>query len=537
MKLMKFKVENFRSINDSGDIEVEHITALVGRNESGKTNLLLALASLKPPGGIQPLHPIKDFPRSRRLQECKDNTPVVSSTWELTAAETEEISKRLGEDQQIKTVGIGRYYEASYWVDLHGATRPTIQEQSIKKVLRKIEPLLTALAEKVADEKKRKNITEAVTHLIATNEKLANSKEWAEAFSAATKAVRQRIGEASLVPDDAIDDPLAELEEQAQAINSYDAKHAEVRKLVVQWLPTFVYTPEFPELPGHQNLDQFVNHRGNVAALKDSEDNFEKLAKVADFDPRNLHANMNDHEMRGQILNRAGALVTGEVRRLWKDRALAVRFALDGIHLDVLISDPNSYYPVEVNLDERSRGFKWFFSFYITFAADTKGGDADGAVLLLDEPGLYLHALSQEDLLKHFQTDFKNQIIYTTHSPFMVPANNIASVRTVGIAPKEGTTVTTNPTGDSRTLFPLQAALGYHISQTLFIGNDNLVVEGITDFWILSSVNSHITSGGDTGLPTDLVIMPVGGASKVHYMAALLASQDLNVLGPVYKVA
>ena len=59
-------------------------------------------------------------------------------------------------------------------------------------------------------------------------------------------------------------------------------------------------------------------------------------------------------------------------------------------------------------MDERSRGFRWFFSFYIVFAADTQGGDAEGAILLLDEPGLFLHALSQADLLRHFDNDFKN---------------------------------------------------------------------------------------------------------------------------------
>ncbi len=310
-------------------------------------------------------------------------------------------------------------------------------------------------------------------------------------------------------------------------IANYDKRLGEARGLVVQWLPTFIFTPEFPELQGHQNLEQYINHRGETPALKESEDNFEKLAKVAGFSPKQLHERRDDHEFRSQLLNRAGALVTGEIRRLWKDRPLQVRFNLDGVHLDVLISDPNAYYPIEVNLDERSRGFKWFFSFYIIFSADTQGGKADGAILLLDEPGLFLHAMSQDDLLKHFQTDFKNQIIYTTHSPFMVPATDIASVRTVSISPDTGTAVTTTPTGDSKTLFPLQAALGYHLSQTLFIGHSNLVVEGITDFWILSSVSNHLSGAG---LPADLIIMPVGGAGKVSYMAALLASQELHVL-------
>jgi predicted ATP-dependent endonuclease of OLD family len=95
----------------------------------------------------------------------------------------------------------------------------------------------------------------------------------------------------------------------------------------------------------------------------------------------------------------------------------------NGAHFDTSISDPTTVFDVEVNLDERSRGFRWFFSFYVTFAADTIDGPAANAILLLDEPGLYLHIQSQKDLLTQWEKDFSNQIIYTTHSPLWFPYN------------------------------------------------------------------------------------------------------------------
>ncbi|MBF4280343.1 hypothetical protein EAY27_25000, partial [Vibrio anguillarum] len=150
----------------------------------------------------------------------------------------------------------------------------------------------------------------------------------------------------------------------------------------------------------------------------------------------------SDPETRNQLVNRAGAVVTSEIRRLWTDRELKVRFNLDGNFFDTYVSDPTSTYDVEVNLNERSRGFRWFFSFYITFFADTHGGDAENAIILLDEPGLYLHAKSQSDLLKHLDDDFSNQIIYTTHSPFLVPTKQLSTVKTVNICQEKGTTVT-----------------------------------------------------------------------------------------------
>ena len=184
-----------------------------------------------------------------------------------------------------------------------------------------------------------------------------------------------------------------------------------------------------------------------------------------------------------------------------------------------------------MNLDERSRGFRWFFSFYIVFAADTQGGDAEGAILLLDEPGLFLHALSQADLLRHFDNDFKNQIVYTTHSPFMVPTHAIERVRTANIAQDPGTTVSNDPTGDARTLFPLQSALGYSISQSLFLGANNLVIEGVTDYWILSSIKGFIADRGEsTCLDKRFTLTPAGGAQRISYMVALLTSERLQVV-------
>ena len=92
MKLISFQILNYRSINDSGEIAVGKLTSLVGRNEAGKSNLLLALQTLKPVGGPKDLIPIKNFPRHRRLSECGDDTPVVSTMWELDSKEQAELT-------------------------------------------------------------------------------------------------------------------------------------------------------------------------------------------------------------------------------------------------------------------------------------------------------------------------------------------------------------------------------------------------------------------------------------------------------------
>lgn len=527
MKLLSFRVTNFRSIADSGEVRIDKITPLVGRNESGKSNLLLALASLNPANGRKDLIPIKDFPRDRRLEECTDATKVVESEWELSEDDIAELDEVLGSNHGITKVNVERYYKSNLWINL-GLELPKIDQSLVKSSIKKIEPIINVAIENLPID--QKSSIQQLLNSFKTTALTFGDKKWIENVQTSSKTLREsfvRIN--STLPENA-DGLLTSIEDMVDDISNFEKTSQEARNKIAELIPKFVYVAEFPDLSGHQNLAEYIQRRTEAKTLTEQETNFEKLAKIAGFNPKQLHDLGNDHETRNQLVNRAGALVTKEIKRLWKDRDLKVRFNLDGSHLETLISDPNNTYDVEVNLDERSRGFRWFFSFYITFTADTSGGKADGAIILLDEPGLFLHATSQGDLLKHLRDDFENQIIFTTHSPFMVPSDAIESVRTVSISQDKGTYVTNEPAGDTRTLFPLQSALGYHASQTLFIGQSNLVVEGVTDFWILSAVNNLLSESSKKSLPSELIITPAAGAQRVVYMCALLASQNLDVL-------
>lgn len=531
MRLTSFRVYDFRSINDSGDIDASRITSIIGRNESGKSNLLLALQSLNPAEGFSALRPIKDFPRHRRLEECTDNTKVLSTTWELTEDEQKELVVILPRASGIKEVHIGRYYGASRWVALQGLSSIPFDVKETAGTIRRIVPAVKAAAEKLEDAKKP-NLLKAVEVFEQAIEIQPgiDHKKWAINAKTALPSLRQALATADIELTDTQDQHVVTLEELADTILQDDDAQAKARKWAVEQLPIFIYLDDYPELEGHQNISEYLQ-RKSKNQQKTADVYFEKLCKVAGLKPSQLQdlLGKGDQETRNQLANRASAIVTTELRRLWKDRQLKVRFNLDADHMDTFISDPNSVFDVEVNLNERSRGFRWFFSFYITFSADTDGGEAEDAILLLDEPGLYLHAKSQSDLLRHFKDDFENQIVYTTHSPFMVPTHNLDSVRTVNIS-ETGTTVTNDPTGDSRTLFPLQAALGYDLSQSLFVGPNNLIVEGVTDFWILNSVSEYLADQGHASLNKDLTLTPAGGAQKISYMVALLTSENLNVL-------
>ena len=530
MQLESFRITNFRSITDSGEVELARITALLGRNESGKSNLLLGLRTLNPAEGFHALNPTKDFPRHRKLTECSDDTQVVSSSWRLAPDEQKELAEILPRAGVVTHVKIGRRYGETRWVSFTDLPPIEFDKTSVQNKIAKIAASVKVAGENL-EEAHRTSLEAAVGTFREATAVKGTKEEWAVRATAALGALRQAIARANATLPEKQEKDIVDLEQLCPTISGDQEAQKRARTWATSKLPSFIYLAEYPELEGHQNIAQYIQRKAQNRQTEADRD-FDKLCKVAGLDPAKLNQLQGEEktEERNQIANRASAVVTGEVRRLWKDRPLKVRFNLDGAHFDTLISDPTTTFDVEVNLDERSRGFRWFFSFYITFSADTDGGAAKNAILLLDEPGLYLHIQSQKDLLSHWEKDFDNQIVYTTHSPFMIPIQALDCLRTVNISEDEGTTVTNNPTGDGRTLAPIRAALGYYYADTLFIGPNNLIVEGVTDWWILEAVSNHLISAGQTGLAAGLSICPVDGASKVPNMVSVLTAQHLNVL-------
>jgi len=188
----------------------------------------------------------------------------------------------------------------------------------------------------------------------------------------------------------------------------------------------------------------------------------------------------------------------------------------------------------KLQLEERSRGYQWYFSFYTIFNVESENTHKD-AILLLDEPALFLHPLGQKDVLEKTlpQLAEKNQILYSTHSPFMINLSKPETLHTVTLVKKGSNKVTTIskdvwPT-DKDALFPLQSALGYQLSQTMFIGRKNLIVEGMTDYWILNSASALLESGGKTSLKDDFAFSPAGGGTKSVLLSTMYSSQDLQV--------
>lgn len=313
--------------------------------------------------------------------------------------------------------------------------------------------------------------------------------------------------------------------------------------------PKFLYFDEYYQMEGQANLNTLIARDDNDQLL-DSDYPLIGLINLARLDHRKLVATNNTVELKNKLQG-AGNHLTQRIVKYWsQNRHIQMRFDVR----DAKAGDPegmqhginvwgevyDSVHWATTSLSNRSRGFVWFFSFLAWYEDVKRQGQ--NVILLLDEPGLSLHGRAQADLLRYFDAELSgHQLLYTTHSPFMIDPTKFERVRIVqdlGIdapeaLPKEedGTKVQANvfdATDDS--LFPLQGALGYEIQQTLFIGPNSLVVEGVADMLYLRAVSGELEREGRTGLSEDWIITPVGGSGKVPTFVAMLGSQkSLNV--------
>jgi hypothetical protein len=302
-----------------------------------------------------------------------------------------------------------------------------------------------------------------------------------------------------------------------------------VTDVVHELLPTFVYMDDHKAFAGSAQLNE-VQQRRTTKKPTDADETIVLIMEMAglNLNEEVTKGNAADREQRILDMNDASRTLTSLIADRWSQKKYEVMFQADGQHLIMFVKDADG--SALVPLEERSKGFQWFFSFDMTFMYETDGRFSN-AIILLDEPGLHLHAAAQRDLMKRMAAYAEtNQLIYTTHLPFMIDFTRFDNIYVAEEAKPGDTKVHQNwATADKDARFTLQAALGLSWSQSLFVGQYNLVVEGVTDFWFLSTVSEMLRQAGKTGLDEQLVITPAGGASKVAYIGTILHGQELNV--------
>lgn len=512
MRLKSFHVRLFRNVIDSGPIDVMDSTCIVGKNEAGKSSIIEALHRLNPAKPC-PLVLLDEYPRWLKKQheisgEIKEAEPITAE-FSLSDDEVETLNGKFGVGVlRAPILTASRRYTGDLQIRLpidHPRFVKWFSDQHIDTGL---------LGEKMAGASCSQQLLEKLTAL--ATEKSDGDEPTPEAQAA----------------------KLAKIELE-KVLGGAKSLTAAVETLLRPLIPKTFYFSQYSQLRGRYNLAGEV-----MPALKtpstDEEiqaaADFLKLAKVA---PTNVET--WDFEQSNAELEAISSLLTRRVKTNWKQNQhlrLAVKIEPElqpngqtERYLQFRVEDTR--HDFSNRLDRRSTGFRWFVSFMASFFEFEKDTNV---ILLLDEPGLSLHARAQKDLLDTIDKNLTDgrQVIYTTHSPFMVRTESLDRVRIVEDKGPDLGAVATNDAGttsDPDTLFPLQAALGYDIAQNLFIGNRNILLEGTSDFIYLVAFSSHLRSLGRETFPTNCRLLPAGGATNIPTFIALLGGKlDVVVL-------
>lgn len=521
MLLVSAEVGPFKSINTPQVVDIDPtITVLVGMNEAGKTVFLQALEKSGDALGVAAFDHISDYPRKDLSGYMKKHEAspdkATKLTYQLSDDEVDKVNAALGTELPKKfEFSITRSYKNQ------GIISIKVDEDPVLKKLLGSSPLspgaLTA--------------AQAATSIRDIPTKLAGVGLTAE-DNAFLEAIQKRI--------------------TAAGPSWVSVVEFEVWKHLDGQLPKFLYFSDYDLLPDKMNLQDLAQRveqaKHDPKHLLPKHRAVLALLRMADISLADFQAPEGYESLKAKIEG-VSISITDQIMEFWhqnENLEVEVDIKQDPKDEAPFNNGPNLYLRIKnrrhrgvsTPFQQRSRGFIWFFSFLVWFDSVQHQLDASkqaaerGLILLLDEPALALHALAQADFLAYIDDLAKrHQVLYTTHSPFMVHTERLDQVRVVEDKPSEGTVISSNVGGaDPRTIFPLQAALGWTVAQNLFISKKNLLVEGPSDLLYLKVVSSLLEASGRHGLAEGVTIVPTGGLDKVVTFVSLLGANGLKLV-------
>lgn len=289
-----------------------------------------------------------------------------------------------------------------------------------------------------------------------------------------------------------------------------------------------------PFLSGHSAADSSITE----PEFRLARDLIKKVAKIDSEALADLYRALQEgHEgYANGIIDKINDALAASLNfpHVWvQDRNFALKVSPREYDLVFTIRDRTA---TEYSFVERSSGLRYFLSYYIQYLAHEPKRPSE--ILLMDEPDAYLSSQAQQDLLKIFDAfatpDAERnpvQVVYVTHSPFLIDKNHADRIRVLekGVN-DEGTRVVRDA---SRNHYePLRSAFGAFVGETTFIGNCNLVVEGVADQILIAGSSAYLRARGTSHLETldlnHVTIVPAGSASHVPYIVYLARGRDIE---------
>ncbi|MFH1792727.1 MAG: AAA family ATPase [Patescibacteria group bacterium] len=520
MKLVSFRIKHFKSIDDSNECSLaSDVTVLAGKNEAGKTNLLQALQKFN--YGEENNFEKTDYPLDKEGVE-----PEVTLKFELTEKDLEEFKNKLSlqdipKPTQIAKIPIVITKKANndYVFDSpSGSFTDLIRNEEDNTT--PFEDELTTLVDELRGVLSSKNLN---VQFITENNPLSITSV-AELSTQLGQAI------AALAPGE--QDPIKELVEKIKIkVTEIDTATKEItnkKELFLKGLPKLVLFDSFDQeelLPYEVPL---TDAEKNKAVC-----NYCSIVGIAIKDI----VETTDTQLRRKLVNEKSAIVDGDFGEYWKQDKINLTMSSYGENLIFGIKEEGKNYDFKV--EQRSKGLQWFLSFYLLLKAESKNKQN---IILVDEPGLYVHAKAQWDILRVL-TDLssQNKFIFSTHSPYLIDPSRLDRIRLAikNLERKVNGKLTTElgskvfelsgvHTADKDTLTPIITAIGLDISKQLsFAAEHNIVLEGISDYNFLRGVIETLSKKQRSKLDK-LHLIPCKGADNIPTVISLLLGWGLS---------
>ena len=466
MKLKKVEFINYKSISN-GTLDIENdITCLVGINESGKSNILLALEK----AGIDKELTATEYSRHSDDYGISNKTPELKMWFEPTNEEKEEIKGMFGHDNisTIVLTKIGNNYRLDYpQVDYEKSGFVEEQQRTYDEI--------------------------------------------------------QQTDEQELEYSEDTEEEINEIDEQ------------EIRNKIIEelknYIPRFLrfdsvafneyFLPENSEV----QISQFIADPNGMKPVK----NLLLLGGISNFSILQA-TDENQRIIRDKILGQASKKINKEIlRAVWPIESVEIDLSAESDILKIRVKEKGRTSPFKPG--ERSRGLQWALAFNIYFLAETKD-ELQESVLLIDEPGIFLHVDAQNNLLKQTFPQISNngnQIIYTTHLPYLIDSRYPERIRI--LEKRDEDTIIGNKAWSEgefgKIPEPVKTALGLRWAELFNLTTKNIIVEGPSDQIILRHL--HALFGEDENIN----FLPAYGYRKFPSVLANIKIEEKQGFGIV----
>ena len=420
MRLRRFRIRAFRCIHDSGDVTVGDLAAFVGRNESGKTTILQGLILLNRDEIVSDLDLCDEM-----VEELKSEIKVAEGVFELNEHEREFVKEKFPslDIKRLKIFRTNKNPEIQYdFEDGKIGEEQNTNLRSWQSITSDLQNFIDTIPNHIQE-----RLDTDFFQLSSPPKTIGGFKKDLQIFDESIKSVASE--EEEVVSEWNWLYPKI-LENSDGFLNT--SERLELEEFIKDNLhPRIVYFSDYKKILGNINLQDYLHGvksstSGNVEYVEefDRVETVRNLFYLAELELDKLEEYQNSPSKLIKLLNQASKKLTSRLNPAWKGEPIHVELRFNpGNIMSVIISDVHRDGTITNTglLNRRAEGFKWTFSFIINFAAETQRSELKEAILLLDEPARNLHPTQQRgisDMLKNLAGT--NQVLYATHSPFMI---------------------------------------------------------------------------------------------------------------------